>query len=280
MKILICVCVCWLSAVYGMTAHGEELDATSNGWRPLSKAALKLSERLGYIVTYEDPQYAYSGDLRDATAEIRSSGASGPRIFVPAGGTLDLRRVLLPEIKSIDAAGGVIQQALDAQDRSATGGKFKLLKTGDVLHIVPDRVRNEKGEWIPQQSILDTRISIPRKPRSTYVMVEEICNTLAKAHNLRVVFTTPPVALNATNNEEQGADDEVARDVLMRTLASTGNRYGWTLFYTAISDGNTYLLDLVQLPNPQSRANRPAPSQPAASDTPPGVVPPEPSNKK
>jgi hypothetical protein len=62
--------------------------------RPVAAAVDQLVARFGYAITYEDPRYAFSDDLKDVTAEVGRDLArkypknDAPRILVPAGGQL------------------------------------------------------------------------------------------------------------------------------------------------------------------------------------------------
>jgi hypothetical protein len=59
--------------------------------RPLAQAVLELEAQFGLLITYEDPAYAFKGDISDVTATVRRDldkyqPGEAPRVLVPKGG--------------------------------------------------------------------------------------------------------------------------------------------------------------------------------------------------
>jgi hypothetical protein len=130
-----------------------QIDLTVDDPRPVAKVMEQLSARFGYVITYEDPRYAYVDDLRDVTSEVRKDLAKyapggAPKVLVPAGGSLSLRYAgPMQSDKPMDPI-DVVRQVLDVQSSRSNGGTFTVERTGDVLHVVPTSVRDKNGEVV------------------------------------------------------------------------------------------------------------------------------------
>ena len=218
-----------VAALYWASAgHTEEVNLRFDGVRPLSAAVDELSTRLGYVITYEDPRYTYAGDLQDATAA--TAPADGPKVFWPIDTTLEVRNLQLPKSRSIDSAVAVLARVLDVQAHSATGGRYRILQTGEVLHVVPASVRDQSGAWIEQRSVLDVRISIPFAPRTRDDMISAICKAVSLASGINVI-PADPYAGALGEPSLQGAHREMAREVLIRALGTAPRATTWKLHY-------------------------------------------------
>jgi hypothetical protein len=206
-----------------------------NSGRPVADAAAELTARYGYLITYEDPEFAYSDDIQDVTAEVRHDLAKYPpgrahKVLVPSGGALTVNyEVLRPGGKPADS-NAMIQRVLATQASTARGGVFRTEQTGELVHIVPAQVRDASGAWISQSSILDARITISDAPRTVSAMLDEICTAVSKGSKVRLAVGGGPSFYEETP-PSRGAHDEVARDVLIRTLKSTGQQVLWQIFY-------------------------------------------------
>ena len=65
---------------------GQEAKLTVDSPRPLDSAAITLAQEFGIVMNAEDPQYLYSGDFKDVTAEVSRVPNPRRRILVPKGG--------------------------------------------------------------------------------------------------------------------------------------------------------------------------------------------------
>lgn len=246
-----------LLALCACGAHAEEIDIIVDGVRPVSQAIDAVAERLGYVVTYEDPRYVYAGDLRDVTAEVNKSGGRG-KIFWPMSSTLEVRRLSLPAQPDPTAASEVIRRILDVYAQGTVGGRFKVVSAGNMLHVVPDQVRDQSGAWIEQASILDTRINIAPAPRSVDAMIDAICAALQAAGTPVVLYDDGGSRLmydGPSIDPVQSARDELAREVLIRTLARRGPNIGWKLSYFNTTAQQGYFL------TPVTQATREPPAE-------------------
>ena len=86
---LLCSLTVMVLTVAGSAMHKRNKDQLSvNDPRPVALAAETLEKKYGWIVTYEDPPYAYDGDLVDVTEKVRKDldkfkPGEAPRVFIP-----------------------------------------------------------------------------------------------------------------------------------------------------------------------------------------------------
>jgi hypothetical protein len=109
---------------------------------------------------------------------------------------------------------------------------FQVVRTEDMLHVVPVSVQGQDGSLVRQSSILDARISLsPRKDRTTLEALATLLAAVQAATGQHVLLGTSPTNLFVQSRMEEGAADETARDVLIRTVRATGRRLSWRLLY-------------------------------------------------
>lgn len=196
--------------------------------RPIAAAAEQLSMDNDWLVSYEDPQYLYSGDLEDVTNDVaRAKGFSvGPRskrFIVPRKGsvTLDYRRGDNPT---------TVAQRLAARS-SELGTEFQVQTMGSRIVFMPARVRDKSGQLGPQTPYLSRHISISEMDRDGNELLSAICMELSETTGVRVVIGTGPNFGRIRTSIS--AIDEPARDVLIRFLDSVDptQRIVWYLNY-------------------------------------------------
>ncbi len=201
--------------------------------RPVAKAAEILSAKYGYVVTYEDPEYQYEGDVREVTQEVAKSASPKNRVLVPAGGALTIRN--LKGLAHIDAAArgrAMVAAVIEAQGAEPSqGGTFRIAESRGMIHIIPQKVRDANGEWVSARPVLDTIITIPQRTRSGLEMLREICEALSKKTGETVVLGA--ISLNAFSRIQvtNGADNVPAREVLSILLGASAAKMSWQLFY-------------------------------------------------
>ena len=131
----------------------QGVDTSVEGARPVAKAMALISRQLGWNITYEDPPYLNADDLLDVT----KTPVNGRRAIIPRGG-----RVRLPDNLAVAAtqAGPVaLLESILGTEETLRGRvrRFKVLRTGSMLHVVPDAVL-DAGLWQPAVSILDATL--------------------------------------------------------------------------------------------------------------------------
>jgi hypothetical protein len=206
--------------------------------RPLGRAAQDLEAAYGWIVTYEDVP-VFGADANDVTGEVRKDhdANAANRIIVPNGSpfglTVDEGEPRQPGQVGV---GKVIASMLDAYHHSDNPGRFEALVTRAggrlVVHLVPIEIRDEHGKPLPYRSTLETRISFPVARRSISTTLDEIGKKIWEASGVHLA-ANPANASNyfIQTQIEEGAKDEIARDVLRRVLIEdTGRPFSWSMF--------------------------------------------------
>jgi hypothetical protein len=264
-----------------VTAAQTTLDSSKlsvDDARPVAKAVEELVARYQYVITYEDPQFAYEEDLRDVTTQVRRDldrypPGEAPKVIVPRRGRL---AVSIPSSASVNrqTIASVLDQLMRAQSIRGEGGRFRVVQVGDVFHVVPTEVRDRNGKWIAQTSILEAPISLPMEDRSADGMINSICKAVSAATHVPVGLTFGLGGISSPSNPRPyhlGADHERARDVLMRALSLLNARQAltWVLFYDPSNlSGYSFLLTIRSVPKRSS--------SPIASEVPrnsPGFLP-------
>src|SRR5205823_3487440 len=95
----------------------------------------------------------------------------------------------------------------------------KVLKTMIGYDIVPSAVRNRSGAVVPDESPLESRISLPELRRSTIQTLKLLCEAATYSSGRKVDVG---VVRDGMDNQivQLGASNEPARNVLMRLIAS------------------------------------------------------------
>jgi hypothetical protein len=229
--------------------------------RPVAAAVQELVSRYGYVITYEDPRHVYQGDLEDVTAKVRKDldrhpPGKAPKVIVPLDATLTLNIPSSSAITVQDMA-SVLEQLVQAQSSSGRGGRFRVERAGEVFHVLPTEVRDGNGNWASQTSILDVPISLPMEDRSADEMINAICNAVSMAARVQVGLTFNVGGISDPSRPRPyrlGADNERARDVLIRALnlVGTNQKRTWVLFYDPSENGHMYFLTIQGVPNRSS----------------------------
>jgi hypothetical protein len=248
-----------------------------NDARPMGQAVLSLIRSYPVTITYEDPRYEYAGDLRDITRQVSKTRHPQVRTIVPSGGALQATYDVSQDSgEPVDMA-GAIQKVIDANNLARHGGHFEVLQSGETFHVVPTEVRDGKGRWIPQHSVLDTPITFSSGgERDGFDLIEAILQEVSVASAQKIVGGRPNVAMTCSslgcvqNKRTVDARNEPARDVLMRLVNSLNPRYTWVLYYGLPERYYVFNLVLgVERSEPKIETHRPTPKP--GDPTPAGV---------
>jgi hypothetical protein len=228
-----------------------------------------LTERYGYVITYEDAPLTYKEDLQDLTLErhadlsyLKKPGTV--RELVPMSEALTIKPMPASAMNDPKNMLAVIDQMLKDHEVSNRGGRFHLQQTDGVFHIVPSEVRDSSGQWVLHAPVLDTKITLPELERSGPATLEAICKAVSDATHIPVGVGHIPINALASYHGVLAARDEPARNVLMRMLNGTGHRLTWLLEYDAGTQ--RYYLGVMQVPD------RPSSTVPSpTTTTQPGV---------
>lgn len=230
--------------------------------RPVWTAVQELVSHYGAIITYEDPPYKYRGDLEDVGAKV-SRNVLVRHVFVPMGGKLTVN------VRSNNVA-GILDQLVQAQSASGTGGRYRLDRSGEFFDVVPTEIRDRNGSWSAITPVLDVPISLPMKNRNYTELIEAICNAVGAAARVRIYRGEGTGGFGLVNPREQyllGADHERARSVLQRALSMAKayrGRLTWTLLFDPGSTSDGYFLTI--LPVPAEARGAALPKSPLTSD--------------
>jgi hypothetical protein len=250
-----------------VTAQTYAVVLSVNDPRPMGEAVLSLIRSYPVTITYEDPRYEYSGDLRNVTRDGSKTSRPQVRMIVPRGRALqaayDVSQATGAPVDIDDA----VQKIIDSNNRAPSGGHFELRRRGDALHVVPTEVRDSNGRWIRQQSVLDVPITFSSGgERNFFELVDALIKEASGASGQKIVSAGLVAGSFACSrgcaeyNRTVEASNEPARDVLIRLLHSMNARYSWVLYYDPSM--RCYFFNIVfgmERPEPKVEPYRPTP---------------------
>src|SRR5215469_10403415 len=107
--------------------------------RPLAKAIEVLEGRYGWVITYEDPRYVYSSEIKDVTLSVRRDldrfkPGQAPRVLIPKGGRLAFDYDVKSETNLPGNPRTVVQELLKAHAASDNAGRFRLESNDRIMH--------------------------------------------------------------------------------------------------------------------------------------------------
>jgi hypothetical protein len=198
--------VVWGFLFQHSVANGEDARLFIQSPRPMAAAVLALSEQTGACINYEDPRYTFPGDVER---------------LVPG------EPILQPRVSGIwftyqrdEETESVIRKLLDTHDQAGNSGRFKVSKIDSVFNVSPTHTRDDAGEWVPHESVLDRRISVSFKEVSYFEALQTVCSLASRAP-----FTDAlGFGVNASNLLMQSRctldfQDESVRVILCRMIA-------------------------------------------------------------
>jgi len=216
-------------AIGGQAETSRPAKLFVDGPRPIAKAIEQLEDKYGWIITYEDVRYSHESDLVDVTHPEYRKAHPSAKALLPRWGQIEINYTVSTKTGSPDNPVEVIQKVLNNHVAKGNPGVLALKQAGEVLHIVPVKVKNSRGQMVNISAILDVPISLPEEERPPMAIVEAICQALSRETQTTVFKGTAP--LNLHQRIRVGAANEPARDVLTRTLANTKRRLSWKLYY-------------------------------------------------
>jgi hypothetical protein len=194
----------------------------------------ELVARYPYIINFEGPRYAYEGDFEDMPEQYRRPGTPIERVVKRDPATLSIPTGAMTRGQMAEILGQLVNQA-----NASGGGHFRLQQVGDTFNIVATEVRDENGTWTTRASLFDARITIPTQERSAYEMIRTIFDAVGAANHAQLGLYDDrpgPLAELERIHAVQGAKDEVARDVLARTLGQASQRLAWRTGYDRVTN--------------------------------------------
>jgi hypothetical protein len=253
--------------------------SVTNVPRPMLELIERLQARLGFPISYEEPQWVHPDDsVRTKDIPVNHLLAQGmspekiadirPEAIGPALGSLEVRfdvnpKTGVPTGNLNKFVTTLFDTAFNSHSEHHNPGEFKTLDLGiDGVTVVPSAVRNKEGTLESAQSPLDAVISFPEEERSVQETLRLVGDRIASAtgQNLFVNdagFPTGQVV-------RVGAKAEIARDILARILRDTHPlsprvsqpvpRRAWRMTYSV--ENGTYYLRFVALQKEQADGTR------------------------
>ena len=206
------------------------VNLSLNDARPVAAAIESLEAKYGWVITYEDPPYAFAGDIQDVTERVRKDlnryeRGKAPRVIVPRGGALSVSYTANPNHPAV-----VIQSVLDAE-AARSGNVFRVKQDGNMFHVVPAKSKNKNGQPVERASILESNITLAGGQQTGVQMLQTICEALSKANEAPVLLGIFPNNLFYNLRVDRKAGNESARETLMSLFAKTNRKLSWQLFY-------------------------------------------------
>ena len=235
--VIFAVAAIHLFSMTNAQAQANRIDLFVDNPRPVAEAIKMLVSKYPVVVTYEDPRYRYHGDIRDVTLEVRrdmhlyDDPSEAPKVLGLAGGAFSLSYTGSHETgEPVDWA-ATLRQIVDTHAVGDSGGRFGIERSGDIFHVVPTAIKNRDGLWVEQASILDTVISIPGPEPNVGDMLDAICDALTEITGESVTLGPVPLSSILFHEGTYEANNERARDAVLRTLQSVSEYLTWQLFY-------------------------------------------------
>jgi len=230
------------AAVSGRGAHaqaGKDKRVSLTDGRPLSEAHLELVQQARSLVTYEDAYYEYKGDLdfsyvagpvqlkRDGSPTVIDSLFSRPRWS-------QRPRTLVFDYSTADLANPdlLFANLLSTYHMNFAENEYRLVREGPWLHILPKAGKNAKGQLIERPSRLDVRVTFPDAERTADETISLLIKTINDTTSSNILFGVGAESLLGRTKVRAGAQNEIARHVLMRVLEATGQQVTWRLLCT------------------------------------------------
>lgn len=215
-----------------------KVNLSVNDPRPVAKAITMLEARYGWIITYEDPRYAHADDISDVTEKVRRDlskypEGQAPRVLIPKGGDLSFDYDVLAETNLPSDPEVVVRQLLNAQAGTGNSARFRLEKSKTIIHVIPSGVKDRSGRSIPQQSLLDTMVTLSSNERTGLRTLEELTESVATTAQVRIILVNIPFELFLQHKDSQGATGQRAREFLVQLLQriSPDRPLSWQLLY-------------------------------------------------
>ena len=96
--------------------------------------------------------------------------------------------------KQIDSV--LFEKIVDAYQKQAGGPKYKVVSSEWGLHVIADRVRDEKGQWINEKQYLDAVITVPSEKRTALDHIKMLIDTINAQNEIKIHFQFDPTEQN------------------------------------------------------------------------------------
>jgi hypothetical protein len=203
--------------------------------RPLYQLALRLEEDYNWRITYEDPIWQSSEDLVSASPGRASFMTPRP---IPLTVTF-----AEPNDRTSISEKRDILENLVIGARLPVPMTMAVFHNGDYTHIVPVSLRQEGGSIVAFVPMLDSRVSFAPGQRTLFEAVGLVLSQASNTRGIHIAMGTIPNNLFLGHQQLTFAENETARDVLMRLFEDASGtsmlsgappiRVTWALLYDA-----------------------------------------------
>lgn len=223
----------------------ERFQITTHTDHPVGEVCRALEAQFHWRISFEDAPVFAQEDTQPGTAP---NGVPWLVIQdVPA--VVD---VLIETGMTADAKGKTLQGILDGHRHSGGRAAFTVSENGDLIHVMATSVRSPNGRTEPFEPLLGTRISFVRGQYALETLVSMVLNQVSQIRGIPIALATVPMNLFAQSTLTEEANNEVARDVLVRSFEEiNGARYAqhlpparltWYMNYDP--NGGTYFFNV------------------------------------
>jgi hypothetical protein len=208
--LLICIILCLVTAASGGTKT-ISIPAQS---RPLLGLADQLEREYAWRITYEEAPLENSVDLVNG-ASIGTHWIARPTAFQASFEEPQDFRSLEEKWKILDRL---------VAKYSGLHGTMAVLSNGDYSHIIPTTLKNKAGHIVPFEPLLNTKVSFEPAQRSLLDTVRLIMSQVSRIRGVSIGLGTIPTNLFVQQQLLTNADDESAREVLMRIFEDASGK--------------------------------------------------------
>ena len=223
-----------------------------NSGRPVTEIVQQISDRTGVVITYEDPPILFPGEIDDVTAEVaRDPDAAlvrnGRGVLVPKNKVLEWTEQTTSTVPTIGQVEVSLLDLLRVHNATDAGGKLKLVRDGDILHVVPTRTKLENGQWWDVFSVMDVPITVAPEQRSVDDQLDAIFHAIGKKLGVFIRIVRSPVNTIQVAASMYQLDGVTGRNAVMEVLQKTNTPTRWAILYDPSIEG--YYVSFVRLPD-------------------------------
>jgi hypothetical protein len=202
---------------------------STNSPRPLTDLIDQLNKRYGWCVNYEEAPVVAPNDLIDITSPTYEGPGRAYKFFsMPVTVQTNLPDpTVLSKQEEIDGLAvraqerEAVEAILLAYRSSGNRGSFALSQNGKYIDVFPDKMRDQNGVYQPFEPMLSTKISIPDKAFRLDQLLWLVCDQVAQKRGIPIVHGTAPLGTFMAISLREPAEEEQAREVLVRAFEDT-----------------------------------------------------------
>jgi len=126
-----------------------------------------------------------------------------------------------PLAKVIREPQEVVSALVKTYNSASVSDAFQVIQQGALYHVVPTKSLDAKGEPRERRSRFDVAVTVDDRERSAYEMLAAVLQQVSAAAGEPLGLGLVPMNLLMSAKIRGGAQEEKARDVIVRTLEAT-----------------------------------------------------------